>query len=737
MHLDKLATVGQLSAGLAHEIGSPLQILSGRARALAARTDVPADVLRVGRIIAEQSNRITGIVDQLLSFARRRTPHMAEIDLGPPVAEIVDLLESEARRRGVQLEFRCPASLPKVKADANQIQQVAMNLLSNALRATPSGGRVHAALAESVSGSRDGLYEHPSIALSVEDSGCRHPRAAAGADLRALLQHLDELRRHRARSGGGQGDRRRSRRHDRRVVRPQSRHQFRRASARRGRRTQRDLRRMIAERKRTAARFSTTTPGSSTFSARASAERGFEAAGLTSPREALARLQTESFDLVITDIEMPEMRGTELLAAILALKPSQLVLLITAFGSIDLAVASVRAGACDFIAKPFTIEALIFAIERAFRTVSMRREIVRLRTTQPYVESRPLIAREPGDAQGARERTPRGALGQPSCCSPARPAPARARWRATSTTSSARREQPFFHVNCASLPSALIESELFGVRRGAFTDARDDRPGAFVGGRRRHALPRRDRRAGARYRRPSCCTCSRTASVRPLGGTSEVEVKARIIAATNRPLETLLREGQFRPDLYYRMNVIRIEVPPLRERRDDIVPLVDLFLSSACDRQSRSLIGISAAAMRSLVAYQWPGNVRELANLLERAVALSDHDTLLAAGSRLSDRRHRRRSVSRQQRRPQRAARRSGAPLRAPGSRATGRQQSRRRPHPRHQPPHALPHVRPLKKTYTDCTAQTVLADTIRAIRVGCVSDCSRPTPAVDSAHAG
>jgi signal transduction histidine kinase len=175
MHLDKLATVGQLSAGLAHEIGSPLQILSGRARALAARTDVPADVLRVGRIIAEQSNRITGIVDQLLSFARRRTPHIAEIDLGPPLAEIIDLLEGEARRRGVQLEFRCPAALPKVKADANQIQQVAMNLLSNALRATAAGGRIHAALAESVFGSRDGMYEHPSITLSVEDTGVGIP----------------------------------------------------------------------------------------------------------------------------------------------------------------------------------------------------------------------------------------------------------------------------------------------------------------------------------------------------------------------------------------------------------------------------------------------------------------------------------------------------------------------------------------------------------------------------------
>src|SRR6185369_151691 len=166
------------------------------------------------------------------------------------------------------------------------------------------------------------------------------------------------------------------------------------------------------------------------------------------------------------------------------------------------------------------------------------------------------------------------------------------------------------------------------VRRGAFTDARDDRPGAFAAAAD-GTLFLDEIGELALDTQAKLLHVLENGKVRPLGGTSEVEVKARIIAATNRPLETLLREGQFRPDLYYRMNVIRIEVPSLRERREDIVPLVDLFLSSACDRQSRSLIGISAAAMRSLVAYQWPGNVRELANLLERAVALSDHDTLL------------------------------------------------------------------------------------------------------------
>jgi signal transduction histidine kinase len=180
LQADKLITVGQLSAGLAHEIGSPLQILSGRARALAARADLPADVLRTARILDEQTARIAGIVEQLLSFARRKAPHMADIELGPPIGVIVDLLEGEARRRGVRLEYRCPAALPKVTADADQIQQIAMNLLSNALRATPRDGRVRVALAESSFTTPDGMYEQPSVALTVEDGGDGIPDAVRG-----------------------------------------------------------------------------------------------------------------------------------------------------------------------------------------------------------------------------------------------------------------------------------------------------------------------------------------------------------------------------------------------------------------------------------------------------------------------------------------------------------------------------------------------------------------------------
>jgi DNA-binding NtrC family response regulator len=194
--------------------------------------------------------------------------------------------------------------------------------------------------------------------------------------------------------------------------------------------------------------------------------------------------------------------------------------------------------------------------------------------------------------------------------------------------SSARRARPFYHLNCASLPPTLVESELFGVRRGAFTDAKADRAGAFVAAEDGTLFLDEVGELPLEIQAKLLHVLEQ-GLVRPLGSTAEVPIRARLIAATNRPIEALLVEGQFRQDLYYRLNVIRIEVPPLRERNEDVVALIDLFLNRACERQSRSFIGVSAAAMRRLVAHHWPGNARELANVIERAVVLSDHDTLV------------------------------------------------------------------------------------------------------------
>lgn len=355
---------------------------------------------------------------------------------------------------------------------------------------------------------------------------------------------------------------------------------------------------------------------------------GYEAVGMTSPVEALARIKAEDFDLVISDIEMPVLRGVDLLAPILEAKPSQLVLFITAFGSVEMAVDAMRAGACDYLTKPFKIEALLFAIERAFSDRMLRREVVRLRHAlgQPE-ESKKLVARSPA-MRRVVDLARRAADSSTSVLISGETGSGKSLLAQFIHESSPRRDKPFVQLNCAAIPTSLAESELFGVRRGAFTDAREDRDGLFVaatGGTllldEIGELPP-DIQSKLLY-------ALEVGTVRPLGAGAEIPVDTRVIAATNQDPEELLREGKFRPDLYYRINVVRIEMPPLRDRRDDIVPLVDLLIARASDRHQRPLIGISSRAMKLLVRHSWPGNVRELANVLERAVAISENDTIL------------------------------------------------------------------------------------------------------------
>jgi DNA-binding NtrC family response regulator len=356
-------------------------------------------------------------------------------------------------------------------------------------------------------------------------------------------------------------------------------------------------------------------------------EEGYIAHGVSSAADALARLEREDYDLVITDIEMPGMRGIDLMGAIHARKPCQLVLLITAFGSIDSAVQAVRAGACDFVTKPFPIEALLLAIERAFRERQMHREIVRLRSTVSSTEANGLVAR----SQAMRrvvEVARRAAVTDSTVLLTGESGVGKGAVARFIHDQSPRARAPFVQINCAALPASLVESELFGVRKGAYTDARSDRPGLFIeatGG----TLFLDEIAEMPLETQPKLLQALETGTVRPLGGASETTVNVRVIAATNHPLEEALQDRRFRPDLYHRLNVIAVDIPPLRVRPEDIEPLVDLFLQRASVKLGRSVIGMTAEARRWLLSYAWPGNVRELANRIERAVALTDHDTLL------------------------------------------------------------------------------------------------------------
>lgn len=356
-------------------------------------------------------------------------------------------------------------------------------------------------------------------------------------------------------------------------------------------------------------------------------EEGYVVEGVTSPHKALACLGGNEFDLVIADVEMPGMRGIDLMAAIHAKKPGQLVLLITAFGSIDLAVRAVRAGACDFITKPFQIEVLCLAIERAFRERQMRREIVRLRSMLSVSEPAGLVARSQV-MQRVVDLARRAALTDSTVLLTGESGVGKGNVARFIHDHSPRHRGPFTQVNCAALPAPLVESELFGVRKGAYTDAREDRLGLFVqatGG----TLFLDEVAEMPLEAQPKLLQALETGKVRPVGGHNEVAVDVRVIAATNCPLEEALRDRHFRPDLYHRLNVIRVEIPPLRERPEDVEALVDVLLQRASAKLARPVIGITAEAMRWLLSYEWPGNVRELANMIERAVALTDHDTIL------------------------------------------------------------------------------------------------------------
>jgi DNA-binding NtrC family response regulator len=361
--------------------------------------------------------------------------------------------------------------------------------------------------------------------------------------------------------------------------------------------------------------------------AEALGDAGYAVEGVTSPLEALARVEAHAFDLVITDVYMPELRGTELMREIHRRRPGQLVLLVTAFGSIDMAVEAVRAGATDLVTKPFTIERLKLAIERALDERRMRREIVHLRRAVPSLGDENLVARSPS-MQKVVELARRVARADLTVLVTGESGVGKGAMARFIHESGPRARGPFVQVNCAALPAQLVESELFGVRRGAYTDAREDRAGLFA-------------RAGGGTlfldeiaempleTQPKLLHALETGKVRPVGSPDEIATDARIVAATNRPLEDAMRDKSFRQDLYFRLNIVRIEVPPLRERREDVEALVDVFLARACARQGRPLMGIAADARRWLLRHDWPGNVRELANVVERAVALGEHDTIV------------------------------------------------------------------------------------------------------------
>jgi DNA-binding NtrC family response regulator len=342
---------------------------------------------------------------------------------------------------------------------------------------------------------------------------------------------------------------------------------------------------------------------------------------------ARAVLEREELDVVLTDLNMPGMNGIDFCAELHINRPDLPVVIMTAFGSLETAIAALRAGAYDFVTKPVDFDLLGFCLERALQHRQMQEKIRLLKDQVSLGRTEDTLLGESPALQMVREQIARLADLDTSILISGESGTGKELVARALHRQSRRSRGPFVAINCAALPESLLESELFGHVRGAFTDAREERRGLFA-----------EASGGTLFLdeigelplalQPKLLRVIEERKVRPLGGSREVACDVRLLTATHRDLAEAVKEGGFRGDLYYRLNVIQIELPPLRARGNDILLLAQKFIAELAERFGKSVAGLTEPAARCLLVYPWPGNVRELRNVVERAVALAGHDRL-------------------------------------------------------------------------------------------------------------
>ncbi len=354
---------------------------------------------------------------------------------------------------------------------------------------------------------------------------------------------------------------------------------------------------------------------------------GLQVVEASTAAEAL-ELAAEGVDLALLDYTLPDGDGISVLRRLREVDPDTPVMMITARTSIETVVESVRSGAFDYAVKPFDLDDIAVRVARALETTRMRRELRTLRDTlaRPFgpgsiigesevMERVKILARKVASSPGSTVLiTGESGTGKDLLAKVIHYA-------------SSRAARPFLNVTCSALPEALLESEMFGHERGAFTDARQQKRGLFEqadeGTVFLDEIGEMTPTLQAKLLR-----VLEDKAFRRVGGSGDIRVDVRVVAATHRDLEALVAEGKFRDDLYYRLNVLRVELPPLRARGHDVMLLARHFVETFCREFNRSVRGWSAAAEEMLSSYSWPGNVRELRNLVERAVLLSESDEL-------------------------------------------------------------------------------------------------------------
>ncbi|MFN7948238.1 MAG: sigma-54 dependent transcriptional regulator [Blastocatellia bacterium] len=348
---------------------------------------------------------------------------------------------------------------------------------------------------------------------------------------------------------------------------------------------------------------------------------GHQVTSVSNGREALAALAQGSCDLIVTDVKMPDLNGIELLKAVREQAPDTMVIMMTAFATINSAREAFKLGADDFIQKPFDIDEFKLIVRKALEKRDLRQENALLkRELHRRGQLGDIIGRSP-KMQAVYQMIETVAANSSTVLVNGESGTGKELVARAIHNLSARRDRPFVSVNCGAFTETLLESELFGYVKGAFTGAQTNRKGLFEAadsgtifldeiGEMTLAMQVKLLRVLQERR------------IRRVGGTEEMPVDTRIIAATNRDLEKMVKAGEFREDLYYRVSVIPLELPPLRQRREDIADLVQHFLTKFAAQSGHAIKRCHPEVVRYLEEYDWPGNVRELENTIERAVAL-------------------------------------------------------------------------------------------------------------------
>lgn len=356
--------------------------------------------------------------------------------------------------------------------------------------------------------------------------------------------------------------------------------------------------------------------------------RGFTSHSLTSGQTGLAALPEEQPDVLLTDINLPDINGIQVCREVVEKWPDVPVIMMTAFGSLETAIEAIRAGAYDFITKPLDMDLLSLTLERAVAHRNLKKQVKLLSEEIKRIHSFSDLLGESPIMKELFGRLERIAATDSSVLISGESGSGKEITARALHEYSRRKDRPFVAINCSALPENLLESELFGHVKGAFTNAWQDRTGLLL-----------EASGGTLFLdeigdmplslQPKLLRALEERTVRPVGGNKEMGFDARVLAATNMDIEKAVAEGRFREDLYYRLNVIKVDIPPLRRRGTDILLLARKFVDDFAEKLGKKVTGFADSTVKRLLSYEWPGNVRELRNAMEHGVVMTLFDKIV------------------------------------------------------------------------------------------------------------